>query len=316
MKNKYTHFICLILFLGSACQQSEYKLEDAPQKAELFAEGFISTSLYERDFAMSPDQTEIIYTLGDYKQSQRCLVSIQLEGDSWKEPQVLPFSGVHQDIEPFFSPEGNRLYFASNRPINSYSESNDYNIWFVDRLNDKWSEPQALDTLINTPGNEFYPAVTSSGNIYFTATRKDGIGREDIFVSKFINGQYQRPVALDSAINTLNYEFNAYVSPEEDLIVFSSFGREDDLGGGDLYVSYKDYEGNWKKAKHMGLRINSEKLDYCPFVDLENNVLYFTSERIHENLERISSVKAMIDYANMVQNGLGNIFHIVFDPSK
>lgn len=318
MKVKKTQILRLIFpaLLLISCQDAEQEevreldLELVTEKVELFGEGLVSTHLYERDIAISTDGNELIYTLGDHKQQRRALMQIRKLNGKWGEPEILNISGEYQDIEPFFSEDGNRLFFASNRPIEKGSKRKDYNIWYSDRDGEHWSPPKALNGKINSTGDEFYPSVSSNGNLYFTASRKGGSGSEDIFVSKKIDGEYQEPVALDSSINTEVYEFNSFINPEENLLIFSSFGREDDYGGGDLYYSKKDKDGKWSKAKNMGGNINSAQLDYCPFIDLRRNNLYFTSERIDENSRKMNSIEDIKAFANQTQNGTGNIYKI------
>ncbi len=305
----------LLIFYLVLCSENiscQVDLSMASESPELVAEGIISTALYERDFAISPDGNEIIYTLGNYKQTRRCLVHLKKVGNRWGDPQVLSISGRYQDIEPFFSPDGKRLFFASNRPMSADDKSTDYNIWFAIKQGDEWGAAQSLDTIINTSGDEFYPSVTANGNLYFTATKNNGIGREDIFISKYENGKYMLPSVLDSNINTLVYEFNAYVSPEENLIIFSSFGRNDSHGGGDLYYSKKKTNGKWQKSQNMGPSVNSDKLDFCPFVDQRHMILYFTSEKQKSNNSEISTIEELKVIANSVENGMGNIYKVKF----
>ena len=282
-------------------------------KLELFGEGYISTSLYERDFAISPEGNEILFTLGNHKQSVRTLVSIRKGANGWGAKTILPFSGDYNDIEPFFAPDGSCLYFASNRPMDKDSTRTDYNLWRVNRKPNGWGLPVPLDTLINSSREEFYPSVSTAGNLYFTSTREDGLGREDIFMSELKNGNYLMPVVLDSAINSALFEFNAYIHPEENLIVFSSYGRQDGYGGGDLYYSLKDGKGNWQKAINMGPEVNSKNLDYSPFVDLERKVLYFSSDRADTNSRSIKTVSDLEVEATKVLNGMGNIYRIALD---
>ncbi len=124
---------------------------------------------------------------------------------------------------------------------------------------------------------------------------------------------YKEPQPLDTNINTGNYEFNAYVNPEENLIIFSSYGRKDDIGGGDLYYSKKDNQGNWTKAVNMGPRINSDKLDYCPFVDFSRANFYFTSERTASLNKKIKTINELEEYSAGILNGMGNIYRINID---
>ena len=315
----YKFYIICILGLMASCSNTPEKTEQLielsskPEGLELFAKGVISTDLYERDIAISKDGTEIIYTIGDYKQSLRSLVSLKKENGNWSKGELLSFTGSHNDIEPFISPTGDKLYFASDRPIDRSDQDKDYNIWYCNKINDEWSEPILMDTVINKEGDEYYPSVGKTGNMYFTSSRLNGIGSEDIFCSKYVNGVYQEAEVLDTNINTKTYEFNAFINPEEDILIFSSFGRPDGLGGGDLYVSRKDSLGNWLPSRNLAAPINSKNLDYCPFVDYPNNMFYFTSDRSDSINSPISSIEAFKQFSRRTSNGMGNIYRIALD---
>jgi len=307
----------LFTFFISCTQEpkSILQLEYDKDELELFGPHFISTHLHERDIAIHPLGQELIYTLGNQKQSRRALVALHQQGKNWSPPSVLNISGKYQDIEPFYANDGNRLFFASNRPMRGESEAGDYNIWYADRDIDGWKSPIALDTIINREGDEFYPSLSANGNLYFTATREDGIGREDIFVSRFENEIWQKPSVLDSNINTKFYEFNAYIDPDETVLIFSSFGRPDGQGGGDLYYSIKEADGSWSKSKNMGDIVNSPQLDYCPFIDVENDVFYFTSERFESDNKPIT-VESLKANSFKPQNGFGDIYRIPMKMTK
>lgn len=309
-----------IIFLSAGllinCKHREkfpIDLDSNPDTLEVFAPFVISTGLYERDIAISSDNKEVFYTLGDYRQIRRILVRVSQSESGWDRKEVLDFSGMYDDIEPFLSTDGKKLYFVSNRPVNGDTTRQDYNIWFVERTADGWTTPEPLPDVINSVKDEFYPSVAANGNIYFTATRQIGPGSEDIFLSKFIDGKYTVPEPLDSAVNTVTYEFNAYVTPDESLIVFSSYGRKDDLGGGDLYYSLRDSSGRWLQAVNMGTTVNSEKLDYCPFIDSKRGNFYFTSERNYQARKRFKSISDIELFANRPMNGAGDIYRITID---
>lgn len=309
--------LCLVII---SCQQQSntvdrtiVDIDSTPDTLSLLGKGVIATPLYERDIAISPLGNEIVYTLADYKQTRRGLVILTRKGEQWSEPVLMTISGKYMDIEPVFSSDGQRLYFASNRPIYNDTTRQDYNIWYSDRLNDGWSAPIALDSLINTRADEFYPSLSRNGNLYFTATRPDGIGREDIFVAELVDGRYQTPQPLPAEINSALYEFNAFISPDEDYLLFGSFGRSDGLGGGDLYISEKDSLGHWTQARNLGSPINSDKLDFCPFVDTASRNFYFTSERTGHQKSPIKSIAELQTAANSPLNGFGNIYKIRFE---
>ena len=304
---------CFLAFSG--CKQDRHSghalnLSSAPDSLELFAEGIISTPLNERDIAISSQGDEIFYSLFSYDNSIRTLIHIQKKGKSWKDPEIAWFAGKFFDLEPSFAPDGSKLYFISNRPMSETDNTADHNIWFVAKNDTGWSNPQPLPEIINSGSDEFYPSVSANGNLYFTAHYPDALGGEDIYMSNFSNDHYLKPERLDTGVNSVNWEFNAYVSPDEKYLLFSSFGRKDDLGGGDLYISIKDDSGKWTAARNLGPGINSEKLDYCPFIDWPRNAFYFTSNRSGDVPDLITSIKEVEALAERSLNGMGNIYWV------
>lgn len=309
---KKTEFILFLLslILCIKCNSggSSIDLDYQPDTLSIFSENFISTNLNERDIAISPAGDEIIYTLNDYKSTIRCLVAIKKTNGKWGKKEILNISGQYHDIEPCFSADGNKLFFASDRPVSTGSQRKDYNIWVSERTDTGWSPPSPLPPVINTEDDEFFPSVSRNNNLYFTAARQQGIGKEDIFLSRYIAGSYSDPLPLDTAVNSPAWEFNAWISPGEDMIIFTSFGRDDDIGGGDLYFSEKDENNNWKPAKNLGPAINSSRIDYCPFIDLPRGNLYFTSDRFIER--KITGPQDVESFAKGILNGMGNIYRV------
>jgi hypothetical protein len=306
-------FISVIAIKSNA--QSVLNLENPPEQASLFGGNLINSSSSERDFALSPDGTEMFYTLQSPLQGsfQTILYRTRNAKGIWSKAEVAPFAGNYSDLEPVFTHDGKGLFFCSNRPI-SGTNIKDFDIWFVEKLNGKWGEPKNLGSPVNTDKDEFYPSVSAAGNLYFTAAYKNGIGKEDIYMARKNNDKYDEPVPLDTAVNSKTYEFNAFVSPDESFIIFSSFGRKDDLGGGDLYMSVKDNNGNWRPAKHLTV-LNSNRIDYCPFVNSSKKILFFASERtaLQNHFEKQVSFAELNKLYNAPLNGKGNIYWVGFE---
>ena len=264
-----------------------------------------------RDFAMSNTQDEIYFTVESYQKEFSFIAFIKKENGKWSNPKAAPFSGQFKDLEPFLAPNQLRLYFVSNRTKNGNTAKKDMDIWYVDRpsLTSEWGKPEPLSNTINTTKNEFYPSVNKNGDVFFTAEYEKS-GKEDIFVSRFKNGTYTKPVALPKAINSEKYEFNAFVSPDESYIIFTSYGRKDDMGRGDMYISYKE-NNTWQPAIHLSSKINTRKLDYCPFV-ANDGTLYFTTNKssITNSLSKQLSYDKLLDYMNSTENGLSRVYRI------
>jgi len=85
-------------------------------------------------------------------------------------------------------------------------------------------------------------------------------------------------IPMDESINTKDYEADVFVAPDEPYIIFCSI-RKEGYGQGDLYISFKDDDGKWTKAKNMGEIINTEGHELCPFVTKDGKYFFYTSNQ-------------------------------------
>ena len=46
-----------------------------------------------------------------------------------------------------------------------------------------------------------------------------------------------------------------------------------------MQISFKDEADNWSKSKNMGIVINTEGHELCPFVTKDGNYLFYTSNQ-------------------------------------
>jgi hypothetical protein len=301
----YIRFI-IPLFLISNVLLAQQKLE-----AQQFEP--LNQFLNVRDFSLSADGTEAFFTMQSPGQEISQLGSIKKENNQWLAPQLLPFSDEFMYMEPFLSANGNRLYFVSDRPLDDKTNTKkDFDIWYVDRKNkfDPWSSPKNMGKPINTELDEFYPSVADNNNLYYTMVGPTGMGKDDIYFSQWENGSYLPPVLLDENINSSGYEFNAFVSKKEDFILFTKYNEKDGQGSGDLYISKKDINGKWSKSTNLGLPINTKYMEYCPFYDEKNQLLYFTSKRNTIATRKFSNVSEFKKYVQESNNGLSKIYVI------
>ena len=265
-----------------------------------------------RDFTISNNQTESYFTVQSPNEELSGIFKALKIKEEWQEAVLVSFSGQFKDLEPFLSPNGLQLYFASNRPLLvSETKIKDFDIWVVERntIDDNWSEPRNLGAPINSEHNEFYLSIANSNNMYFTSDRPSVKGKDDIFLSEWKNGKYQTAISMSSAINTENYEYNAYIAPDESFILFGGYKRKDGFGSGDLYISYKE-DGKWTLAKNMGDTINSKYMDYCPFVDWTTKTLYFTSKRSILKADNKHNSSEFLNNITSYNNGLSRIYKV------
>ena len=300
------HIVCLVfVVIPTALSQSI-----SNDLVKVYLPGIVSTGYNERDMAISPDGTEMFYTLQAPRTGLSVIVHRLLKEGQWGELEVASFSGQYSDLEAVFSPEGNKLFFVSNRPLQPGGAMKDYDIWYVQRINGIWSRPLHAGPVLNSAVDEYYPSVTTDGSIYFTAERPDALGKEDIYKCQWSNGQFQKAVNLGAGVNSKQDEFNAFVDPHEQYILFGVEGGKGDLGRGDIYVSYRNSDGSWTKARNLGAPVNSARLDFCPYVYKET--LYFTSERAIpvSDGKQILSIKEIKSKLDSWGNGWGDIYEV------
>jgi Tol biopolymer transport system component len=280
----------LIIVLGISLSQEKsdefpilkgpYYGQKPPWKTpEIFAPGIISTLAHEYSFTVSPDGSEIFFTrhIGEYSH----IYYTKIENGRWIEPRVAPFSGKYADYDQCFAPDGNSIYFVSDRPRPGTPFIGD--MWCTTRTVNGWSAPKNIGGPVNTDKNEACPSLTKNGALYFHAVYPDGIGSSDIYASKSLGGMFSKPENLGSAVNSEYNDSNAFVAPDESYIIFGS-SRPGGFGNGDLYISFRDKNGEWTEAVNMEDRVNSEYSEYCPSVSPDGKFLFFT--RIDSSQDR------------------------------
>ncbi|SIR17977.1 TolB family protein [Maribacter ulvicola] len=264
-----------------------------------------------RDFCISNNGDEAFFTIQSPNGKISQLATIRKENSQWLAPELLTFSDSYMYLEPFLSKDGNRLYFVSDRPLDdSLDKKKDFDIWYIDRdnKNEKWSECKNIGKPINSDLDEFYPTISDNNNLYFTMDAPGGFGKDDIYFCKWEDGKYLAPVLLGENINSDGYEFNAFISKKEDFILYTKYAQEDGQGSGDLYISKKDLNGEWGKSTNLGTPVNTKFMEYCPFYDEKNQILYFTSKRQNITPKKFKSISDFKKYIRENKNGLSKIY--------
>lgn len=302
---KNTFLACLFLI-------SNFLLSQETPEVTQFNE-MLNQFLNVRDFCLSEKEDEAFFTIQSPNQDISQIAFVIKENNTWSSPKLMTFCDSYMYMEPFLSPDQNRLFFVSNRPLDKTSSvKKDYDIWYVIRKDEKseWSEPINIGAPINSENDEFYPSLSKNNNLYFTMDAKSGYGKDDIYVSQWNGKNYEIPSILGKTINSDGYEFNAFISKNENFILYTKYATPDGLGSGDLYLAHKDQSGNWQKAVNLGLPINTKYMEYCPFYDEKNQTLYFTSKRNDLTPKKFATISDFNQTINQSANGLSKIFQV------
>ena len=220
----------------------------------------------------SPDGSAAYWTAwdgawGSSSAGRRTIFMSRRSGRTWSEAEAMPFSGNYSDDDPFVSPDGNWLYFVSERPT--------ADIWRY-RL-DGSGRLEHLD--INSGAAEYSPIIVNSGALYFASARDGGFGQGDIYRAEAVGDAFAEPQVLGPEINSETGEWNVWVSPDESALIFEASGRPTNISAsGDLYRSIRSDSG-WLPAEPMKA-LNTSGSDLLPRLHPDGKTLYYTSAPI------------------------------------
>ena len=283
----------------------------------IFAPGVVSTAAFELNSAFTPDGRELYQSLVVSGFDFSVILSRRERADGWSDPDVAPFSGRYNDIDPNLAPDGNSLFFISRRPQQPTGNelSGAWDIWKVTRpdQNSPWGDAVALPEPVNSEAAELYPSVANSGTIYFGSKREGGFGEFDIYRAELTDQGYTEVENLGASINSEHSETDAFIAPDESFIVVTITGRPDSRGKNDLYISFLQEDGSWGELHQMGDSINSPAKEYCPVVTPDGKYFFFTrgkddTLRLHSNQQKSYQELAEMTYS--WRNNLENIYWV------
>ncbi len=138
-----------------------------------------------------------------------------------------------------------------------------------------WLPARSLGDSINSPSRDYCPTLTGDGNQLFIASDRPGTyGGFDIWMADRVFGYIWRsPVNLGSVINTTNEEQDPWISPNGNLLLFSST-RPGGYGIFDIWLSRK-IGGSWQTPVNLGNVINSSNWETTCWMSMDTLRLYF-----------------------------------------
>ena len=151
-----------------------------------------------------------------------------------------------------------------------------------------WSAPGNLGPIINSPFLDGSPALSKKGlSLYFTSTRPEGFGAQDIWVAKraSTDSPWEAPANLGPLINTDVIESVPALSRDEHWLFFNS-DRPGSLGSGDIWASWRANvhdDFGWHPPINLGEGVNSAFNEvgagYFENDDVGIPMLFFSSTR-------------------------------------
>lgn len=238
------------------------------EKPERFAPGILSANPFLGRLAFSPDGKECFFTISDATFSTARLFMTRYANGAWTPQVEAPFTaGFDRSAEPFFTPDGNRLYFTAR------TKGSRTDIWMVDRSPQGWSAPTRLPAPINSDANEWCFSRVPDGTMYF-ASERTGTSFQLYRARQKADQSFQVELIPAPVLSVGTYEADPCVAPDGRFLVFGS-ARAGTFGAMDLHVSFPDGKGEWTKPVNLGADFNTAANEFGPTLSPDGKYLFF-----------------------------------------
>ncbi|NRB47216.1 MAG: PD40 domain-containing protein [Saprospiraceae bacterium] len=271
--DRITPILLLIAAMITACGDGVSYLDpDYPDLIpKKYAVGIVNLEgRLQQNLTMSPDGVEHLFTITDSAiwRYESMLRVRRLRNEILVDtPQfVTDFEYENEWFigEPMISPDNQSLYFVADYPPD---------LWHSQRTADgDWAAPTKM-TEVSTEKDDWYVTFARNQNLYFT--------NGTVFKASLEEGEYSSKVKLDSPFNSKDTR-DPCISPNEDYMIFAA---TDSLTANqsDLFISFVDADGNWTAAQNLGNIINTEYLEFAPYISPDERFLFFSRREKWQN---------------------------------
>ena len=265
------YFLLLSIFFESACFAQITAKKLLPRNINV-------PYLNQLAPSVSGDGNHLVF-LSDQVSSKRLnmMYSKRTGPERWTDPEVVSVIDNSFEINHLrgysLSYDGSMLFFTTLKS----GGIGGYDIWFVRKNGNSWSQPENLGKPLNSAGHEGDPSLSPDGKyLYFMRCEKMSMNGEDnctLYVSEKKNRTFWgEPKALPSNINTGN-EVTPRILPDNESLYFSSI-KSGGQGGYDLYLSRKE-DDSWSDPVALNF-LNSPEDDRYVSLNAKGDVIYYS----------------------------------------
>ncbi len=229
------------------------------------------------------------------------IVPMLLHAQPWSDPDTNKFqvrnlvelNSSADDYAPCMTPNRGWLYFTSSR-VGGVAK-----VFRSPRFGELWGGPVLLSnqTIGDSLGDDGALAITFPLLAQLFPMSQEDMGALDVVgMGTFTSGRrpdiyadadlYLIRVGVNQidfaernpipAINTDDWEAQGAITPDGRILVFAS-DREGGSGGMDLWISVKDFTGEFGPPVNLGTQINTEGNEFSPSFAPDGATLYFAS---------------------------------------
>jgi len=164
-------------------------------------------------------------------------------------------------LYPFVSLIDRRVYFTALDSIFS-----DERIWYVNRLEDSWSDAVQLDSPINDDLG-FYINQAKNGDLFYT-----NISKRRMYQALNENGAFPEVEEVD-----IEFGHHGFIAPSQEyLLVYDRTKENEERNDFDVYVCFKETDGTWTKPISFGDEVNTDSNEACPSITPDGKYFFFS----------------------------------------
>lgn len=256
-----------------------------PVKAKIVNVGPpVNTQYSEHSPIIDADETVLIYTTvrpdnigckGDPACELEDVYIADKAGKGWGNPRPIKEINTNaMDASIALSPDGQNLFIYRNPPAGG-------DIFESHLDGKKWTDPKSVGEPVNSKSYETTVSISPDGKrMFFTSDRAGGFGDTDIYMSELQpDKKWGAPKNLGPKINTLFADDSPFFHPDGVTLYFSSTGRNDCLGGFDIYQTTLQPDGSWSTPKNLGYPINTPDNDIYFVLSADKKDGYYASAK-------------------------------------
>lgn len=199
----------------------------------------VNSQFHDATVGLSLDGQKL-FIYRDNKKGVGNIYVTEKKGNEWSEPKELPepINSKNQETSACYSPDGNTIYFVSNRPEGRGGKD------IYKATKDKegnWGEAKNLGATINTIEDEDAVFLHPDGKtLYFSSKGHATMGGYDIFKSTLSKGRWSKPENIGYPVNSADDDVCFVLTASGEYGYYTSI-KVDGKGKRDIYrVSFLD----------------------------------------------------------------------------
>jgi hypothetical protein len=219
---------------------------------EPFAPGLVSSPGYEYGGVFSPEMDAFYFIRGRGEGAAQDFVVFDYQEEGWRETVLSPRVG-----QPFIAPDGATLHLGGR-----YMERSDTGWSEINSLGQPFDDFQIMRLTASSVGTYVFDEIGSADG--------DGVLR----YSRLVDGLREAPKPFSATINTGTFNAHPFIAPDESYILWDG-RRPSGFGGSDIYVSFRQANGEWGPAINLGEAINTPAWEASASVTPDGRYLFF-----------------------------------------